>query len=68
MIFTGSPFSNTCFGFGFSFAVTTCSRIWLTSSAESGVGVFPMPTKPVTFGVFFTTCQVSSFISISTRM
>ena len=56
------------FGFGFSFAVTTCSRIWLTSSSESGVGFLPVPTKPVTFGVFFTTCQAASDISISTRM
>ena len=35
--------------------------------AVSGVGFLPVPTKPVTFGVFLTTCQVSSDISISTR-
>jgi len=49
---TGSAFSNTYFGFGFSLAVTTCSRIWSTSVWESGVGFLPVPTKPVTFGVF----------------
>ena len=35
-----------------------------TSSWVSGVGFRPEPTKPVTFGVFFTTCQVASFISM----
>jgi hypothetical protein len=31
-------------------------------------GLRPVPTKPVTLGVFFTTCHDSSDISISTRM
>ena len=61
-------FSKMYFGFGFSLAVTTCSTIWSTSSWVSGVGFLPLPTKPVTLGVFLTTCQAASDISISTRM
>ena len=53
---------------GFSAAVLTCSRICSTSSLLSGVGLAPAPTKPVTFGVFLTTCHALSVMFISTRM
>ena len=46
----------------------TWCRIWSTSSRVSGVGLAPAPTKPVTFGVFFTTCHALSDMCISTRM
>ena len=68
LIRTWSPFSNVYFGFGFSAASVTWLRIWSTSSRESGVGLAPAPTKPVTFGVFFTTCHAWSVMCISTRM
>ena len=41
----------------------------IASTSFSGIGaglVAVPPTKPVTLLVFFTRCQVSSFISIST--
>ena len=62
MIRTLSPRSNVYFGFGFSFDSLTWSKIWSTSSWESGVGWLPVPTKPVTLGVFLTRCQVESGI------
>ena len=39
-----------------------------TSSSEIAGGAVESPTKPVIFGVPLTTCQVSSFRSIRTRM
>ena len=68
LIRTCSPLSNMYFGFGFSAAVFTCVRICSTSSLLSGVGFAPAPTKPVTFGVFLTTCHALSVMFISTRM
>src|SRR5687768_9685409 len=65
---TWSPLSKVYFGFGFSAAVLTCSRICSTSSLLSGVGLAPAPTNPVTFGVFLTTCHALSVMFISTRM
>jgi hypothetical protein len=67
------------FGFGFSIDSLTWTKIWSASSWLSGTGRLPEPTNPVTFGVFFTRCQVESGIffspppvpssvSISTRM
>ena len=38
-----------------------------TSSWVRGVGLSPEPTNPVTLGVFFTTCQVVSVISMLIR-
>jgi len=38
----------------------------MTSSSGIGVGFSLVPMKPVTFGVFFTMCQVSSLSSIFT--
>jgi hypothetical protein len=63
---TLSFFSNVILGRGRSAADACRNRIWLTSSALSGTGVLPPPTNPVTRGVFFTSCQSASFISIST--
>ena len=41
--------------------------IFSTSFSEIGVGFMAVPpTKPVTLGVLFTRCQVSSVMSIST--
>jgi hypothetical protein len=37
-----------------------------TSASVRGTGRLPVPTKPVTFGVFLTTCQAVSDISIFT--
>ena len=42
--------------------------IWDTSSGRSGVGVLPMPTKPVTPGVFRTTYHDSSLRIKLTRI
>ena len=63
---TESFFSNVILGRGRSAEEAWRYRIWFTSSALSGTGEFPPPTKPVTRGVFFTACHSSSFISIST--
>ena len=63
---TGSFFSNVIFGRGRSADDAWRYRIEFTSSALSGTGELPPPTKPVTRGVFFTSCHNSSFISIST--
>src|SRR5687767_2312511 len=68
LIRTWSPFSKEYFGFGFSAATVTWWRIWSTSSRVSGVGLAPAPTKPVTLGVFLTTCHALSDMCISTRM
>jgi hypothetical protein len=54
-------------GFGFSTPSCICCMILATSFSEIGVGLVAVPpTKPVTLAVFFTKCQVSSSISIST--
>ena len=45
-------------------AVVVCRyRMEFTSSELSGTGVLPPPTNPVTRGVFFTACHISSSIS-----
>jgi hypothetical protein len=41
-------------------------RIRSTSGWDSGTGLLPEPTNPVTPGVFFTTVQASSDISMLT--
>src|SRR5262249_20998025 len=61
---TESPLWKWNFGFGFSAATETWLMMRSTSSCVSGVGLSPEPTNPVTFGVFFTTCHVASFISM----
>ena len=63
---TESFFSKVILGRGRSADDAWRYRIWLTSSALSGTGELPPPTKPVTRGVFFTSCHSASFISIST--
>jgi hypothetical protein len=77
MMRTLSPRSKVYLGFGFSIDSLTWLKIWSASSWESGTGREPEPTKPVTFGVFLTRCQVvsgiflpsgPSSVSISTRM
>ena len=68
MIRTCSPFSNMCFGFGFSFVAVTCCEDLLDLVRGERRRLLAGPTKPVTFGVFFTRCHDSSDISISTRM
>jgi hypothetical protein len=42
-------------------------RMRSTSGWESGTGFVPEPTNPVTPGVFFTTVQASSDMSMLTR-
>src|SRR6266446_5689458 len=61
---TWSPLWKWNFGFGFSAATETWLMMRSTSSCVSGVGFSPEPTKPVTLGVFLTTCQVVSLISM----
>ena len=64
---TTSPTSNRTLGLGFSTPSWIWFRMFCTSFAVIGVGFVAVPpTKPVTFAVFFTRCQVSSVISIST--
>ena len=51
-------------------AVTAEPALRVARQAEKEIGagrVAVPPMKPVTFGVLFTKCQVSSVISISTR-
>jgi hypothetical protein len=45
---------------GLSFSTGLVSRILATSFSDSGVGLAPEPTNPVTPGVFRTTYQESS--------
>ncbi len=63
---TLSPRWKTDFGFGFSAPASIWRRISSTWSWSSGTGRDAEPTKPVTFGVERTRCQVSSVSSIST--
>jgi hypothetical protein len=42
-------------------------RIRSTSACESGIGLLPAPTNPVTPGVFLTTVHASSFRFMFTR-
>src|SRR5215471_7354979 len=64
---TLSPFWKVDLSLGFSAPSSICFRIPSTSSAGRATGFAPDPTKPVTFGVERTRCQVSSVSSISTR-
>ena len=53
--------SPTCHStWGLSFSTGLVSRILATSFSDSGVGLAPEPTKPVTPGVLRTTYQESS--------
>src|SRR5262245_31007578 len=64
MMRTASPRWNWNFGFGFSADTETWLMIRPPSSWASGTGKVAAPSNPVTFGVFFTTCHVASFISM----
>ncbi|OLE29702.1 MAG: hypothetical protein AUG43_05480 [Actinobacteria bacterium 13_1_20CM_3_68_10] len=64
--FTDSPSENSTWARGRSPAVAPVRRILSTSPCESGTGLVPAPTKPVTPGVFLTTVQASSFRSMFT--
>ena len=76
---TASPISNSIFGAGRTAVSMSCSVIALTWRSGTG-GIFlrsvslvallrlGAPMKPVTFGVFFTACHVSAFISMCTKM
>src|SRR5207249_3840511 len=63
---TLSPRWNTDFGLGFSAPASICRMMSSTCSCESGTGLEPEPTNPVTLGVERTRCHVSSVSSIST--
>src|SRR5207245_5776922 len=62
---TASPFVNATLYFGASSLI--CRRIWRTSWSDRSVGLVPLPTNAVTPGVFRTTYQESSLMTISTR-
>jgi hypothetical protein len=61
---TCSPTSKMIAGFGRSMPSFTWVCTWLISDSGIGAGLPLAPRNPVTFGVFFTRCQDSSFISI----
>ena len=64
--FTDSPSENsTCARWRSPIAVPV-RRIRSTSGCESGTGVLPAPTNPVTPGVFLTTPHASSSRSMFT--
>jgi hypothetical protein len=63
--FTDSPIENCARVRGRS-AVSRCSRR-STSPWLSGTGLFEAPTKPVTPGVFLTSCHESSVRFMFTR-
>jgi hypothetical protein len=64
--FTDSPSSKSASARGRSAPAVTVWRMRSTSVWESGTGFVPEPTKPVTPGVFFTTVQASSDMSMFT--
>ena len=66
VIFTDSPSMNsTCARVG-AWPPVPVWRMRSTSGCESGTGLAPAPTNPVTPGVFFTTVHASSFRSMLT--
>src|SRR6059058_5231500 len=65
--FTDSPSENSIVARARSPpAVAPVLRIRSTSGCDSGTGLAPAPTNPVTPGVFFTTVHASSFRSMFT--
>jgi hypothetical protein len=66
VILTDSPSWNSTWARVCSAVPAPVWRMRSTSGCESGTGVAPAPTKPVTPGVFFTTVQASSLRSMFT--
>src|SRR5262249_35718840 len=66
VILTDSPSWNSTCERCATAAPAPVWRMRSTSGCESGTGVAPAPTKPVTPGVFFTTVQASSLRSMFT--
>src|SRR5205823_7453773 len=66
VILTDSPSWNSTCERCATAAPAPVWRMRSTSGCESGTGVAPAPTKPVTPGVFFTTVQASSLRSMLT--
>src|SRR3954451_8158994 len=64
---TDSPSENATWARGRSAVAAPVLRIRSTSPCVSGPGFEPAPTNPVTPGVFFTTVQASSLMSMFTR-
>src|SRR5208282_4176722 len=62
-----SPVSNDTRGFGFTAPSTMIFRRSSICGGFTSCGRW-LPMKPVTLGVSFTRCQISSVISISTKM
>jgi len=61
-----SPSEKVTFGLGLIRPSAICDLMSSTSDSGIGAGLFP-PTKPFTFGVCRTRCQVRSSSSIWTR-
>jgi len=66
VILTDSPSWNSTCDRTWTAVAAPVWRIRSTSGCESGTGVAPAPTKPVTPGVFFTTVHASSLRSMFT--
>src|SRR6202789_3225594 len=67
VIRTCSPLANLSLSFGFSLVTSLRLSIAFTSASLSAFGWSPVCRKPVTRGVFFTTCQRSVSSAISTK-